>query len=994
MADVVIPLSIDSTDTVEVSAALNAFFAAQADGTRIIWQTDGIYRCESTLLVQDRVGIEFIGNGATIHSVVTAPHAFTITDGVIEADGKHITSASAPFHVLKTTVYAWYVTGPGIPAGARAGKAQYIDDAHISLVVSSPATPGSGLTIKFTSPQDRDRSHLRVVRGSQFHATDLIIAGPNTGYGTYNSTLEAQHGIEIVGCHDFEIENVHAHHVWGDACAIVRDSVNNVLPSGYLHDNEFSFASRHDMSIAGMSNFLLGPGVYSRILNNNLHDAKRHIVDVEPNDARSDCQYIDLSDNTMARGGLGTLAISAYAGVDVFVGYFKFNRNAIDDTLNIPIGGNLTSHSTRWGPFQINDNVATTYFGTGTQGQTNTNWATIPAVVKFQYCDGVEVKRNTMKLQGGRGMFGVWCQFTTDIDVSDNDVSLMGPAPDHELHTVPYQQSGNYYDLYSDKYGDQGQAGPPDLGKYSDFYSDLYGIAGQGGGGGGEDPPDYTEQELEAEAKAQTRKSNTMVVVAELYNVVAGKEVLVATTYTKPRIYLTDGSDTGQRQSSVSRQLSITVVDPDGVFTPDESHHKMDPLARPILKISRGVRYRSRLARKVVTRLWPRGTFVITGCNVQEDDKGIATLAVSGSDRSVLISANTFQEPYDIIGGPKYNEAIMQIIVDRAGSRFLPKFNFEVSDHDCPDMTLATGADGWAEAQKLAEADGKELFVDVTDTFVLRTIPDPKKVAVSWEFNEGDKLGLLPGKNRNISIDNAYNGVTCVGSAPWLLYDVRATAWDDDPDSITYYLGTFGQKPYEIEDAMVANADQALLAAQKELLNRLGVMEEVSFSGLPAPFLQEGQVILAKSQNIRLSARSMIETIEMPLTAQGSMSASIRRQRQDFAEKPPPPLPVISLLTPNQGITLGGTLVVIQGTGLLGTIDVQFDGISADGITIIDDTRINCTTPAHPEEEIFVVVTTDAGDSLKTPACLFSYLTTLPSPGFGHGEFGHQPFGH
>jgi hypothetical protein len=69
---VCVPNAIDPTGGVDVTIALNQFFASVPDSTTICFPANARYRVEGTLLLQNRNGLTFEGDGATI---------FAATDG-------------------------------------------------------------------------------------------------------------------------------------------------------------------------------------------------------------------------------------------------------------------------------------------------------------------------------------------------------------------------------------------------------------------------------------------------------------------------------------------------------------------------------------------------------------------------------------------------------------------------------------------------------------------------------------------------------------------------------------------------------------------------------------------------------------------------------------------------------------------------------------------------------------------------------------------------
>lgn len=87
----------------------------------------------------------------------------------------------------------------------------------------------------------------------------------------------------------------------------------------------------------------------------------------------------------------------------------------------------------------------------------------------------------------------------------------------------------------------------------------------------------------------------------------------------------------------------------------------------------------------------------------------------------------------------------------------------------------------------------------------------------------------------------------------------------------------------------------------------------------------------------------------------------------------------ITSVTPNQGFAAGGTSLVITGTGF-GTSGsplvtaVTVGGTAATAFSVVNDTTLNVTTPAHAPGAVDIVVTTDVA-SANTAADDFTYLT-------------------
>jgi LPXTG-motif cell wall-anchored protein len=88
------------------------------------------------------------------------------------------------------------------------------------------------------------------------------------------------------------------------------------------------------------------------------------------------------------------------------------------------------------------------------------------------------------------------------------------------------------------------------------------------------------------------------------------------------------------------------------------------------------------------------------------------------------------------------------------------------------------------------------------------------------------------------------------------------------------------------------------------------------------------------------------------------------------------PTPTIASVTPNSGPETGGTAVTITGTGFTGATGVTFGGTAAPSFTVVDDTSITTTTPAHAPGAVGVVVTAPGGQSAPGD---FTFLS-LPAP--------------
>jgi PKD repeat protein len=89
-------------------------------------------------------------------------------------------------------------------------------------------------------------------------------------------------------------------------------------------------------------------------------------------------------------------------------------------------------------------------------------------------------------------------------------------------------------------------------------------------------------------------------------------------------------------------------------------------------------------------------------------------------------------------------------------------------------------------------------------------------------------------------------------------------------------------------------------------------------------------------------------------------------------------IPAISSISPTNGITAGGTPVVLTGSGFTGATAVEFGTVPALSFVVNSDTSIDAISPANTTGTVDIAVTTAGGTSPASSADLFTY--TIPHP--------------
>jgi hypothetical protein len=98
-----------------------------------------------------------------------------------------------------------------------------------------------------------------------------------------------------------------------------------------------------------------------------------------------------------------------------------------------------------------------------------------------------------------------------------------------------------------------------------------------------------------------------------------------------------------------------------------------------------------------------------------------------------------------------------------------------------------------------------------------------------------------------------------------------------------------------------------------------------------------------------------------------------------YEENPVEPTPaVVTAISPTHGSVEGGTVVTVTGSGFTGATGATFGDTSGTAFTVVDDTTLTVTSPAHAEGEVALVVTDPDGDSSRVT---FTYDAVPVIPG-------------
>jgi hypothetical protein len=336
-------------------------------------------------------------------------------------------------------------------------------------------------------------------------------------------------------------------------------------------------------------------------------------------------------------------------------------------------------------------------------------------------------------------------------------------------------------------------------------------------------------------------------------------------------LYPIEGSVSVDSRRAVRRTMSMMVVDEDGTLTPSQS--ATTGLLTPYgteLAVYRGVEYLDGS-----TELVPVGVFLLTEVTVTEDGNG-EKINLQGSDRSLRISRNKLLDPYRIASGTSLESGLVALLRDRWVD---VQTDFPATGITLPDVVIEAdkGGDPWAACITIAEAFGYDLAFSPDGIARMQLIPDPVADDPVEVYQDGADA-VITSLTRTFDSQRAYNAIVVTAQGTANATPFRVIAWDENPNSITYRYGAFGEVPFFYESSLITTAEQAAVTAAALLRKATGQSESVSWGQIVNPAHDVLDVIRLKRQAKSLDLVLLIDRLDLPLGPDGTMSAVARTQ--------------------------------------------------------------------------------------------------------------------
>jgi hypothetical protein len=276
--------------------------------------------------------------------------------------------------------------------------------------------------------------------------------------------------------------------------------------------------------------------------------------------------------------------------------------------------------------------------------------------------------------------------------------------------------------------------------------------------------------------------------------------------------------------------------------------------------------------------IWvPMGKFNVVSRRVQTGD-GLRSVEMTLVDWSSRLRENPWSTAFALTGTPTYTAAIQQVLTNRwpaaMGEAVLVG---DLGDTTVPPfVTYSPDQDPWNAIWRLAQSVGGEVYFDRYSQLRCRLIPSFTANAPVLELLSSDYNVLDGSISSTLDRNDVYNGVICRGSAPWLLFPVSATVWDENPMSLTWRGGLFGERPKTITDATVGTDAQCLTVAQAEFTRIAGIQEKLELKIITDPMIEVGDVIRVMD-NVDLAGLYMIDRMQVSLVGMKT-TLSVRKR--------------------------------------------------------------------------------------------------------------------
>lgn len=339
------------------------------------------------------------------------------------------------------------------------------------------------------------------------------------------------------------------------------------------------------------------------------------------------------------------------------------------------------------------------------------------------------------------------------------------------------------------------------------------------------------------------------------------------------RLPAIDGSVDVDRSAAYRRKVSVDCVDVTGQLTPRKNGELLTPHGTE-LRPYRGVRYSDAPEDYEVA---PLGVFRLSDADITDTIGGSPVISLEGFDRARAIARDRFRAPHVVTVGTNALDAIKAIV-----RMTFPSIKYDAvttSATTASPMVFDAGSDPWEAITLLATSMGCEAYFDVEGALAILPPHDVNALpAPSFSYMEGEGCTMLELK-RTYRDEGMFNGVVVTGeSIGDSLPPVRGEAWDENPNSPTYWKGHYGEVPAFHQDSVAKTVDQCVTIAKAKLAGLLGASSKISVTGIVNPSYEANDIVRVKRARSGVDGLFSLDSFNVPLRS-GTQALNLREQR-------------------------------------------------------------------------------------------------------------------
>jgi len=348
---------------------------------------------------------------------------------------------------------------------------------------------------------------------------------------------------------------------------------------------------------------------------------------------------------------------------------------------------------------------------------------------------------------------------------------------------------------------------------------------------------------------------------------------VVEHTFVSDDSLVVEGQAGFDRTNAVRGSGTFTIQDATGDYVPSDPSDLLAPYGTEF-KPYRGIRYPDG-----TEEYMSLGVFTIRTTTINDSGPGLS-IRCEGGDRSEKVSRAKFARGVSIPSGTSTDTAIKTII-----DRQVPGYTFDLGGNiqTTPTLLYEMSQDPWEAVSQLAKNAGNELYFDTDGVVVMRPIKAYTAADVVWTFDSAatsTMSSIATTMSTGGDSDNAvFNHVIVTGEPFVHQAPVRAEAFDNDPNSPTYWRGPFGDMPAFYKSNQIMNSTQAQATADALLRKYLGRFRSMNFNGPCNPALEIGDVVAVdRSRDGLNNFVGVVEGISFGLIPTRGMDVTVRQR--------------------------------------------------------------------------------------------------------------------